>query len=88
MKNRRLISDEELQARIRRLELEKKFRDLSEADLHPGRAIVKDILGVAGPQAAKTMTTGAMLYTGKVAMTKNFNWNEAADYITPKPKKK
>lgn len=86
--NRRLISDEELRARINRLSLEKQFRDLSRRDLYPGMEIAADILGVAGPQAMKTMATGTILYGTKVGMTKKFDWNEAADYITPKPKKK
>lgn len=86
--NRRLLSDEELRARINRLSLEKQFRDLSRRDLYPGMEIAADILGVAGPQAMKTMTTGTILYGAKVGMTKKFDWNEAADYIAPKPKKK
>lgn len=86
--NRRTISDEELKSRIQRLELEKRFRDLSEEDLHRGRKMAKDILITAGPQAMKTMATGSILYAAKVGMTKGFNWKEAADYITPKPKKK
>lgn len=87
-KNRRLLSDAELQARISRLNLEKQFRSLSRQDLHPGIEIVTDVLGVAGPQAMKTMTSGAILYGAKVGMTRKFSWEEAADYITPKPKKK
>lgn len=86
--NRRTISDEELRARIQRLELERRFRDLSEEDLHRGRKIAKDILMSSGPQAAKIMTSGSILYAAKVGMTQNFNWKEAADYIAPKPKKK
>lgn len=86
--NRRTISDEELKARIQRLELERRFRDLSEEDLYRGRKIAKDILLSAGPQAIKTMTSGSILYAAKVGMTQSFNWKEAADYIAPKPKKK
>lgn len=86
--NRRLLSDDELRARITRLELEKRFRELSDQDLHHGREVVKDILGVAGSQTAKTVTAGTMLYAAKVGMTRNFSWREAADYIAPKPKKK
>lgn len=86
--NRRLLTDEELRSRVARLSLEKQFRDLSRQDLYPGVEIVSDILKIAGPQAMKTMTTGAILYSAKVGMTKKFDWDEAADYITPKPKKK
>lgn len=86
--NRRLLTDEELRARVARLSLEKQFRDLSRKDLHPGLEIAADILSVAGPQAMKTMTSGAILYSAKAGMTRKFDWNEAADYIAPKPKKK
>lgn len=86
--NRRLLTDEELRARVARLSLEKQFRDLSRQDLYPGIEIVSDVLKVAGPQAAKTMTSGSILYAAKVGMTQKFDWNEAADYIAPKPKKK
>lgn len=86
--NRRLLSDEELRARITRLELEKRFLELSNQDLHHGREVAKNVLGFAGTQTLKTVSAGAMLYAAKVGMTRNFNWREAADYITPKPKKK
>lgn len=86
--NRRLLSDAELQSRIKRLEMEKRFRDLSEEDLYRGRKLVKDILVGSGPQALKTISTGAMLYGGKVALTRKVNVADAADYLFPKPKKK
>lgn len=86
--NRRLLSDEELRARINRLQLEKQFRELSDQDLHRGREVALNILGYAGSQTAKTVTAGTMLYAAKVGMTKSFSWREAADYIAPKPKKK
>lgn len=88
LENRRTISDEELRARINRLQLEKQFRELSDQDLHRGREVAKNILGFAGSQTAKTVAAGTMLYAAKVGMTKSFSWREAADYITPKPKKK
>lgn len=86
--NRRMLSDEELQRRIKRLELEKRFRDLSEEDLHRGRKMIKDVLSTATPQALRIMASGALLYGTKAAMTKDFSLKEAADYIAPKPKKK
>lgn len=88
LRNRRILTDEELKSAINRLNLEKQFKQLASDDLHQGKAMIADILKSAGPQAAKIMTSGAILYSGKVAMTKQFNWKEAADYITPKPKKK
>lgn len=47
-KNRRNLSDKELKDRVRRLENEKKLKDLTEDDLSPGRKHVKRILVSAG----------------------------------------
>lgn len=87
-KNRRTMSDEELIKRIGRLQLEKQFRDLNEDDLFRGKKIARDIMIGVGSQTLKTIGTGAVLYTGKVLMTKEFSPREAAEYIVPKPKKK
>lgn len=84
----RLMTDEELRARINRLELEKRYRSLASEDLNRGQKMIQDVLVGAGPQAFKTIASGAILYSGKVALTKKHSANEAADYLFPKPKKK
>ena len=43
-KNRRLLSNEELQERINRLSLEKRYRELADADIHPGKEYVDSIV--------------------------------------------
>lgn len=42
--NRRKLSDKELQARIKRLETEKRLKDLTDRDTKPGRTAVKKAL--------------------------------------------
>lgn len=46
------LSDEELRRRINRLELERRYDDLSSADISKGQAKLEDILDIAGSVAA------------------------------------
>ena len=87
-KNRRFLSDEELKKRIDRLELEKKFKQLSDEDLHPGREMVKKFLGSTGGKVISSATVGSLAYAGKVAISRKPNLEEAANYIFPNPNKK
>lgn len=41
------MSDEELTRRIRRLQLEKQYKDLSETDIHKGKMTVEDYASIA-----------------------------------------
>lgn len=88
VKNRRLLSDEELDQRIRRLEKEKKLRDLTDSEINRGRKEVGEVLANSGKQVATTTISGATKYGVKVALTKKFDAKDAADYIVPKPKSK
>lgn len=88
LKNRRLLSDSELQSRISRLEMEKKFKNLSDADLYPGRTAIKNILKSSGAKVAGSVVAGSVAYGIKAAMTKKFDVSEAASYIIPNPNKK
>lgn len=88
LKNRRKLSNQSLKTKIKRLEDEKKFKNLSEEDLSPGKAAVKRILKNSGEKAIESMLTGTIKYATKVAMTKTMDIKDAADYIVPKPKKK
>lgn len=85
--NRRNLSDAELKKRIERLQTEKRLKDLTEADLSPGKAAVKEVLANSGKKVATAVVTGATLYAIKSAMTGKFDLSEAASYMTPKPKK-
>lgn len=54
-KDRRLLSDSDLNKRVKRLEQEKKLKDLTEADLYPGRKTTKEIVGSFGKNTAKNL---------------------------------
>lgn len=52
-KNRRLLSDSDLDSRIKRLEKEKKLRDLTNDDVNPGKKAARDTMNTFGSTAAK-----------------------------------
>lgn len=87
-KNRRLLSDSDLKNRIERIRLEKQLKDLTADEITPGRKFVSDVMKQSGKKVASTVATGALLYAGKVALTRHFDAREAASYLTPKPKNK
>ncbi len=84
----RAMSDKELQQKIKRLQLEKQYKDLREADTSPGRKYVSDVLSSAGKKALTVAAAGAISYAIKVAITKEFNPAEAARYVAANPNKK
>lgn len=88
VKNRRTLSDSEIEQKIKRLESEKKLKNLTEEDLSPGRKAASDILKSAGNKVLTAAAAGAAAYAVKVAMTKKFDIKEAASYIVPNPNKK
>lgn len=94
VKNRRILSDEELDARIKRLEKEKKLKDLTEDDLAPGKKAVKEIMSSSGKKVASAVVTGAALYAVKAALNKKqdkdwkVDFSDLAGYVAPKPKNK
>lgn len=88
VKNRRLLSDDELDSRIRRIEKEKRLRDLTDEEINRGRKATKEVLSTSGKKVATTVVTGAATYGVKAAMTRKFDADEAASYMAPKPKNK
>ena len=87
-KNRRKLSDSDLDKYIARLEKEKKLKNLSEESTSQGKTFAKNVMTNAGQRALTTIATGAVLYATKVALTKEFNFKDAASYVTPRPKTK
>ena len=85
--NRRHISDSELKERTERLLAEKKFKELTDQDLNPGKTIAKKIVSESGQKVARTVITGAALFAVKSFMEKKFDIREAVPYVAPKPKK-
>lgn len=88
VKNRRTLSDSELEEKIKRLEMERALKSLTEEDISPGKKAAKEILSSAGKKVLSAAAAGALAYGVKVAMTKQFNPAEAASYIAANPNKK
>lgn len=59
-KNRSLLSDEELNARINRLQREKQLRDLSAEVVHPARRKTVQLLDRYGTQMMSAAVSGTM----------------------------
>ena len=98
-KNRRQLSDEELTKRVKRLEQEKKLKNLTDEDVAPGRTAAKNFLKSTGARVLTTAAVGALVYAGHYVMTgklpkhapeslADVDWNQAANYIFPNPNKK
>lgn len=90
MRNRRTMSDAELKRRIERLELEKRFKDLTRSDIYPGRVAVENVLKTSGTIVAKNAASGGMAYAAKIALEgkTSFNVKELSRYIFPNPNQK
>lgn len=88
LKNRRNLSDDELNKRVNRLQQEKKFKELSEADLAPGRTAVKKFVTSTGGKVLSSAAVGALAYAGHTYMSGKVDWSQAANYIFPNPNKK
>ena len=88
VRNRRTMSDADLKKRIDRLKMEREFKSLTEDDIAPGRKCVSEILSTSGKKVLTMAAAGAMAYTIKYAMTKEFNSKEVAQYMAANPNKK
>lgn len=87
-KNRRNLSDADLKKRIERMKLEKEMKDLTDADLSPGKKFINEILSTSGRRVATTVVTGATLYAIKAGLEGKVDLKEAASYLAPRPKNK
>lgn len=88
-KNVRTTSDEDLKKEVSRLELEKKFKNLSEEDLHPGRAGVKRFLKSTGGRVITSAAVGSLAYAGYLAVGgKDPEGRQLASYLFPNPNRK
>lgn len=87
-KNRRTLSDAELKSRVERLKMEKQLKELTDADLKPGRTATKKAVKEIGGKVLKAAVVGSLVYAGKVVVSGKFDPSEAANYIFPNPNKK
>lgn len=88
LKKRRTMSDADLKKRIERMKLEKELKNLTQEDIAPGKKYVGEIMSSAGKKALGVVAAGAMVYGVRVAMTKQFDIKEAANFIAANPNKK
>ena len=86
--NRRNLSDDEIQQRVRRLEQEKRFKSLTEEDINPGRSAAKRLLTSTGAKVLYSAALGATVYAGHYAITGKYDPMTAADYMFPNPNRK
>ena len=87
VKNRRILSDADIDQRINRLKKERQLKELTEEDLRPGRTTAKRILASSGKKVVGIAAVGTMAYAGKVILDRA-GYGEAAKYIFPNPNKK
>ena len=88
MKNRRTLSDTDLNKKIARLKAEKQLKELTESDIAPGRTATKKFLLSTGSKVLSAAAVGGLAYAGHYAMTHDFDPLTAANYIFPNPNKK
>lgn len=79
-KRRRTMSDEELDARIKRLEKEKKLKELTDADVNRGKKVVKDFLSSTGGKVLKG-TAYAAAAAGTVAILKSSGFRKLVNKL-------
>lgn len=70
----RNMTDEELQNSIKRLELEKRYRELTDADINVGKQYTTDLLKTAGQSAVKTITPQLITLGMDAIRKKNGLW--------------
>lgn len=88
LRNRRNLSYDDLEKKIKRLKMEQELKRLTKEDLSPGRKFVSDVISSAGKKTLSMAAAGAMAYAVKSAMTGDFNAKDAASYIASNPNKK
>lgn len=88
LKNRRLLSDQELQSKIKRLKMEREYKQLSEDDIKPGKRWCDNFLRDYGKTVLTAVATGATMYAINMAITREASPEMAARYIAPAPKGK
>lgn len=86
--NRRNMSDEELRRNIQRLRMEKEYKDLVEADIHPGRSAAKRALATCGTATLANTTSRAVALGMNYAITGEMSRQKVANFIAPEPNQK
>ena len=87
-KNRRRLSDVDLDQRVNRLKKEKELKKLTYEDIHPGRAAVKNFLSGPAGRVATSAVAGALAYAGHAYVSGNVDMSQLANYVFPNPNRK
>lgn len=77
----RLLSDAEIQARIKRLKDEQELKRLTEQDVAPGKKFVTLIMSDAGKKVLTTALTGAAIYGAKYLVDHEFDLSDFAKAV-------
>ncbi len=67
------LTTAELEKKIKRLQLDKQLRELTDSEVSPGKAYAQSILKDVGKKVITTAAAGAALYGIKAAASKSFN---------------
>lgn len=86
LRNRRSLSDQELNDRIKRIKLEREFKRVSEDDIRPGKKFCSNFLNKYGSTVLTSVATSATMYAIYAALTRNVNAEDAAKFIAKPPK--
>lgn len=89
VKNRRAMSDEELNRKIKRLENEIKLKELTKEDVHNGKSFAKTVFAEGSKKAITQMVTGAELYLAKAIISGQYDKKQFGEALfNGGPKKK
>ena len=80
-KNRRTMSDKDLNSAIRRMEKEKRLHDLTKSEVNEGREYAGQIMKDVGKRVITTAAAGAILYAGKAFLQKKFDLGEMGNAV-------
>lgn len=80
-RRRQVLSDKNLDTLVKRLEQEKKLKNLLDDDLAPGRTATKKLLANAGTKVAGTVLAGAGVWAVKTALEGGFSKGATKDTL-------
>ena len=80
-RRRQVLSDKDLDGLVKRLEQEKKLKNLLDEDLAPGRTVTKKLLANAGTKVVGTVLAGAGVWAVKTALEGGFKDGSVADNL-------
>ena len=80
-RRRQTLKDKDLDQLVKRLEQEKKLKNLLDEDLAPGRTATKKLLANAGTKVAGTVLAGAGVWAVKTALDGGFKDGSVSDNL-------